>query len=98
MGPPPWSLRKTDAHDCIMVPDSDESTAYKFAGRNYARARREAPLGIAALTKPPCNEKLCPSTVRSKQGETKANYGLTSIAPYKCRPLAFRDRDRIRRR
>jgi hypothetical protein len=60
MGPPPWSLRKTDAHDCIMVPDSDESTAYKFAGRNYARARREAPLGIAALTRPPCNEKLCP--------------------------------------
>jgi hypothetical protein len=43
-----------------MVPDSDESTAYKFAGRNYARARREAPLGIAALTRPPCNEKLCP--------------------------------------
>jgi len=41
-----------------MVPDSDESTAYKFAGQNYARARREAPLGIAALTKPPCNEKL----------------------------------------
>src|SRR5215471_13296138 len=60
MGPPPWSLRKTDAHDCIMVPDSDESTAYKFAGRNYARARREAPLGIAALTRPRCNEKLCP--------------------------------------
>src|SRR5215467_8609222 len=71
MGPPPWSLRKTDAHDCIMVPDSDESTAYKFAGRSYARARREAPLGIAALTKPPCNEKLCPSTVRSELGESK---------------------------
>src|SRR5215469_14523045 len=72
MGPPPWSLRKTDAHDCIMVPDSDESTAYKFAGRNYARARREAPLGIAALRKRRDQSKLWLDINRPIQVPTKS--------------------------